>query len=79
MQKRVRSSMETYLEINVIFVRLDKVPGLWIKLEDLFIYDMISDNDFSLNLCAMPTIYHVVIILDNEILRRSKKVLLDSW
>ena len=37
MQKRVRSSIETYLEINVIFVRLDKISELWIKLEDLFI------------------------------------------
>ena len=29
--------METYLEMDVIFIRLGKVPRLQIKLEDLFI------------------------------------------
>ena len=36
-QKGIRSSIETYLGMDVIFIRLGKVPRLQIKLGGLFI------------------------------------------
>jgi len=32
---------------------------------------MISDNDLGLNLCIVPTVCHVVVILDNKVLGRT--------
>ena len=32
---------------------------------------MISDNDFGLNLCIVPTVCCVVVILDNKVLGRT--------
>jgi len=40
--------------------------------------DMISDDNFDLNLCVVPTICYVVVIPEVEVLKRSKKKV-SSW
>ena len=35
---------------------------------------MISDDNLSLNLYIMPTVYHIVIILDDKISERTKEL-----
>jgi len=49
-------------------MRLDKYPGCRSSLEAyLWINNMISDNNLGLNLCIMPIVCYVVVILNNEI------------
>ena len=74
MQKEVISSMETYLEIDVIFKRLDKHLGCKSSLEAYpQIYNMILDDNFGLNLCIMLTVSYIAIISDDKVSRRSEK------
>jgi len=74
MQKEIRSSMETYLEMDVISKRLGKYLGYKSSLEAYpQIYNMILDNNLGLNLCIMPTIYYMVIISNNKISKRSER------
>ena len=49
-------------------MRLDKYPGCRSSLEAyLWINNMISDNNLGLNLCIMPIVCYIVVILNNEI------------
>jgi len=52
-----------------IFVRLSKYLGCRSSLEAYpQISNMILDNDFGLNLCVVPTVCCMVIILNDKIL-----------
>jgi len=52
-------------------IRLDKISRLQFKLGSLLqIGNMILDDNLSLNLCVMPIVYHVVIILDGKVSER---------
>jgi len=66
--KRVRSSIETYLENGCEkSVRLNKYLDCRLSLEAyLWIVDMILKYNLGLNLCVVPTICYIVIILDQR-------------
>jgi len=66
--------METYLEIDVIFKRLDKYLGCKSSLEAYpQIYNMVLNNNLGLNLYVMLIINYIAIILDDKISRRSER------
>ena len=51
-----------------------KYLGCVLSLEAYsWIGNVISDDNLGLNLCVVPTIYHVVIILNDKVLKRSER------
>ena len=60
--------------MDMISKRLGKYLDCKSSLEAyLQIYNMILDNNLGLNLCVMLTVYYMVIISDNKVLKRSER------